>query len=159
GHWPYYRGNISREQDVMWVPQSLYLPSGTLKSLLAYPHTAAQFTPEAYREVLDATGLAALTPQLDTDADWRQRLSGGEQQRLLIARLLLSQPKLMLLDEITSALDDDNAVRMIRLLRQRLPDSTLLLVSHQRFLQQEADRVIALSAPAATCTSGVRYAL
>lgn len=159
GHWPYYRGNISREQDVMWVPQSLYLPSGTLKSLLAYPHAAAQFTPEAYREVLDATGLAALIPQLDTDADWRQRLSGGEQQRLLIARLLLSQPKLMLLDEITSALDDDNAVRMIRLLRQRLPDSTLLLVSHQRFLQQEADRVIALSAPAATCTSGVRYAL
>lgn len=65
----------------------------------------------------------------------------------------------MLLDEVTSALDDDYAIRMIRLLRQRLPDSTILLVSHQRFLQQEADQVITLSAPAATRTSGVSYAL
>ena len=62
----------------MWVPQSLYLPSGTLKSLLPIrmpPHSSRR---KLYREVLDATGLAALTPQLDTDADWRQRLSGGE---------------------------------------------------------------------------------
>lgn len=159
GHWPYYRGSISREQDVLWVPQSVYLPSGTLQSLLAYPLPAAQFTAQAYHDVLTAVGLEKLQPQLDVDTDWRQRLSGGEQQRLLFARLLLNKPRLMLLDEVTSALDDDYAIRMIRLLRQRLPDSTILLVSHQRFLQQEADQVIILSAPAATRTSGVSYAL
>lgn len=51
-----------------------------------------------------------------TETDWTTRLSGGEQQRLIFARLLLNKPDLILLDETTSALDEQNALHMLLLL-------------------------------------------
>lgn len=71
-------------------------------------------------------------------------MSGGEQQRLLFARLLLNRPRLLLLDEITSALDPQTASELLALLRKRLPDSAILLVSHQPHLAALADHVIEL---------------
>ena len=68
-------------------------------------------------------------------------LSGGEQQRVLFARLLLARPAAVLMDETTSGLDDALAVRLLTLLRERLPDTTFLLVSHQPAVHRIADRL------------------
>ncbi len=89
-------------------------------------------------------GLEKLIHQLTQEKEWGNYLSGGEQQRLMFARLLLNKPKLLLLDETSSALDEESAIAMIKLLKVQLPDSAIVLVSHQSFLNLLADKSINL---------------
>lgn len=147
GHWPYFKGDIQRSPNVCWVPQRMYLPFARLDSLLAYPCQPNQFSAKEYEEVLHLVGLDKIKNQLSLETDWTTRLSGGEQQRLIFARLLLNKPELILLDETTSALDEQNALNMLQLLKQHLPTAGIALVSHQRFTHVIADNVISLKAP------------
>lgn len=139
GHWPYYQGRIRRSESVSWLPQRLYLPYERLDDLLAYPAQHSDFSEPQFHQVLAQVGLSSLNYQLALSTDWQQRLSGGEQQRLMFARLLLNKPRLILLDETTSALDAASASQLLHVLRQQLPDSAVLLVSHQTFLADIAD--------------------
>ena len=73
-------------------------------------------TTEDLIQVLDRVRLSYILPRfgsLDSTHEWSSVLSLGEQQRLAFARLLLSKPKLVLLDESTSALDENNEVHML----------------------------------------------
>lgn len=139
GHWPHYQGRIQRSDSVSWLPQRLYLPHERLDDLLAYPAQREDFTEAQLQQVLVQVGLPQLNYQLALSTDWQQRLSGGEQQRLMFARLLLNKPRLILLDETTAALDATSARHLLQLLRQQLPNSAVLLVSHQTFLADIAD--------------------
>lgn len=96
-----------------------------------------------FEAALRDAGLERLVPLLDDDEprSWMNTLSGGEQQRVLFARLLLARPAAVLMDETTSGLDDALAVRLLTLLRERLPDTTFLLVSHQPAVHRIADRL------------------
>ena len=145
GHWPYYTGSVQQATQTCWIPPSSYLPPGRLDTLLAYPRSSQAFSTKQYRDALNLVGLIPLSDRLEQDIDWAQQLSGGEQQRLLFARLRLNQPKLLLLDETTSALDETSARALLRQLKQHLPDSAIVLVSHQTFLREDADRVIDLT--------------
>ncbi|HEF8772886.1 ABC transporter ATP-binding protein/permease [Providencia manganoxydans] len=147
GHWPFFTGNIERTNHLMWIPQRLYLPVSRLESLLAYPKDSSQFTEADFKHVLSQVGLEKLHHQLSLETDWHNRLSGGEQQRIMFARLLLNRPPLMLLDETTSALDENSALEMLQLLKAQLPDSAIVLVSHQRFLWPLADQQFPLIEP------------
>lgn len=147
GHWPYFKGEIQRSPNVCWVPQRMYLPFARLDSLLAYPYQPNQFSAKEYEEALHLVGLDKIKNQLSLETDWTTRLSGGEQQRLIFARLLLNKPELILLDETTSALDEQNALNMLKLLKQHLPTAGIALVSHQRFIHVIADNVLSLKAP------------
>ncbi|WP_099074133.1 ABC transporter ATP-binding protein/permease [Proteus alimentorum] len=147
GHWPYFKGEIQRSPNVCWIPQRMYLPFARLDSLLAYPCQPNQFSANEYEEVLHLVGLDKIKNQLSLETDWTTRLSGGEQQRLIFARLLLNKPELILLDETTSALDEQNALNMLKLLKQHLPTTGIALVSHQHFTHVIADNVISLKAP------------
>lgn len=139
GHWPHYQGCIQRSARVSWLPQRLYLSHERLDDLLAYPAQRSYFSKEQFQQSLVQVGLSQLNYQLALSTDWQQRLSGGEQQRLMFARLLLNKPQLILLDETTSALDAASASQLLCLLRQQLPESAVLLVSHQTFLAEIAD--------------------
>ena len=89
----------------MFIPQRPYFPDGALRDALAYPEPASAYTDEQLRTALHDALLPALAERLDERDNWTQKLSGGEQQRLAIARVLLKQPAWVLADEATSALD------------------------------------------------------
>ena len=90
------------------------------------------------RELLERVGLA------DRWDAFPDRLSGGEQQRVAIARALAHDPELVLADEPTGNLDDENAAAVSRLFVELLRPArkTLLLVSHDRAFAAIADRVL-----------------
>ena len=103
--WPFSDGQVTQPADAMFVPQRPYFPDGTLRGALAYPGASQSYTDEALRQALNDALLPELANQLDTEAAWGQKLSGGEQQRLAIARVFLKKPRWIFADEATSALD------------------------------------------------------
>ncbi|SEJ03083.1 MULTISPECIES: ABC transporter ATP-binding protein/permease [unclassified Variovorax] len=105
GIWPFARGHVKVPDDAMFMPQRPYVPDGKLRDALTYPNPAANFSDDQLRQALNDALLPDLVSRLDDSDAWSQKLSGGEQQRLAIARVLLKKPAWLFADEITSALD------------------------------------------------------
>lgn len=151
GIWPFGRGRIALPaagsagspggpNGSMVLPQKPYLPIGPLRAAVTYPSAPDAFDDEAVREVLDAVGMAAFAERLDEEDHWTQRLSGGEQQRIAIARVLLHSPGWLYLDEATSACDPETEERLYGLLRDRLPGAAIVSIGHRPGLAAFHDR-------------------
>ncbi|NBW25359.1 MAG: ABC transporter ATP-binding protein/permease [Betaproteobacteria bacterium] len=106
GIWPFATGAVQRSPDAMFIPQRPYFPNGALREALAYPELPSRYSDAQLQQALADARLPALIGALDRQAAWGQTLSGGEQQRLAIARVLLKRPAWVFADEATSALDD-----------------------------------------------------
>lgn len=139
GIWPHAKGQVSfPEGDVFFVPQKPYIPLGTLRQAAFYP--AAPSTDDAeIARVLEAVRLGHLIGRLDEVDQWSLRLSGGEQQRLGFARVLLAKPRTIFLDEATSALDEDTERQVYTLLREAEWKPTILSIGHRSTLAQFHD--------------------
>lgn len=150
GFWPHYTGSITWQSQTapIWIPQKMWLPEMPLKPLLTYPNTPEAVSDDECRRVLEAVGLTRIVDMVDDEKPyaWQRRLSGGEQQRLVVARLILTRPSILLLDEITSALDEQTTQTVLETLRRELPESVLVFVSHQRTVHESADYVIDVEA-------------
>jgi putative ATP-binding cassette transporter len=133
GIWPFGRGAVRFPADarVLFLPQKPYIPIGSLRDAVAYPGAAADLGDEAIRSALDEVGLPRLAERLDERDNWSMQLSGGEQQRLAVARALLQAPDWVFLDEATSALDDAGERQLHELLARRLPTATLVSIAHR----------------------------
>jgi putative ATP-binding cassette transporter len=147
GVWPFGEGSIRipKGANLLVLPQRPYLPLGTLRGALAYPGPESSFTPKEIDEMIDAVGLSDLRDELDVTAYWADKLSGGEQQRLSIARALLQKPDWLFLDEATSALDEPAESELYRLLLTRLPNAAIVSIGHRSSLIQFHDRFFELS--------------
>jgi ATP-binding cassette, subfamily D (ALD), peroxisomal long-chain fatty acid import protein len=120
GLWPVYRGLVSRpkqngEDGIMFLPQRPYLSIGTLRDQVIYPDGEADMrekrkTEYDLKRALDAAKLGYLPDReggWDTRKEWKDVLSGGEKQRVGIARLLYHEPQYAFIDEGTSAVSSD----------------------------------------------------
>ncbi len=118
GIWPYVRGWDGQRQplslyeavalpaDSMFVPQRPYFPEGRLRDALCYPGEVDTYTDVDLQQALMMAVLPQFITQLDKVGQWSQQLSGGEAQRLAMARVFLKQPHWVFADEATSALDE-----------------------------------------------------
>lgn len=105
GIWPHAQGQVQRPANAMFIAQRPYLPEGPLRDALAYPDAADRYSDAQLRQALQDALLPGLVDALDTHAVWASTLSGGEQQRLAVARVLLKRPAWVFADEASSALD------------------------------------------------------
>ncbi len=103
---PITYGPVVLPERSVFMPQRPYFPEGTLRQALAYPDSADHYTDEALKNALYDALLPHLVNDLDVAGHWTQQLSGGEQQRLALARVLLKRPRWVFADEATSALDE-----------------------------------------------------
>jgi len=136
-------------QAVVMVSQDIALLPGSLFENVAYglhglPRAAAE-------RALAAAGLgdfvASLPQGMDTPVGGRGRaLSGGQRQRLAIARALATNPRVLILDEVTTGLESELSDRIFDTIDLLFPTTTLLIVSHDPRVVQRCSRVIALEA-------------
>ena len=131
--WPYGEGRVEVPDGTrtLVLPQRSYLPQGTLRQAISYPRTLDAYPDAAVRDALAAVGLGPLAEELDRADNWPQRLSGGEQQRVGVARALLSKPDWLFLDEATSALDEAGEAELYRTLIDRLPGAGIVSITHR----------------------------
>jgi putative ATP-binding cassette transporter len=134
GLWPHGAGTItSPNASMTFLPQRPYFPIGTVRDALAYPGAAVDYTAEALDTALETVGLSHIAGVEFGRSDTRtgHGLSGGEQQRLALARLLLLRPQWVLLDEPSSALDPAAEAELFAMLRRELPETTFIIVAHR----------------------------
>jgi putative ATP-binding cassette transporter len=145
GIWPYWTGRVllPRGARMLFLPQKPYLPVGALKHAVCYPADAAAHDDAAVAEVLHTVGLGQLAQELARPENWAQVLSGGEQQRLAFARALLNKPDWLFLDEATASLPEDAQAALYRLLKERLPATTVVSIGHRASLAEFHPRRLA----------------
>lgn len=143
-----------RELDLAWlraqfgvVPQQTFLFAGTIEENLKLGRSEA--TPE---EIARATRLAHVTPFVERSPEGLQtvlgergaKVSGGEAQRLAIARAILREPKVLLLDEATSNLDAESERAVTEALDEVMKDRTTLFIAHRLTTAMRASRILVL---------------
>lgn len=129
-----HSGNITvpNRAHMMFVPQRSYVPQGTLRQAICYPNLSP--SDEELAAVLTDCRLSHFQTQLDSNKDWQHILSLGELQRIAFARIFLSKPQLILLDESTAALDEPTEAHLYRLIISRLPESIVVSIGHRNTL-------------------------
>ena len=131
GIWPFASGRAVLPAGAMFIPQRPYFPDGSLRDALAYPEPAKTYDDAALRQALTEALLPQLASRLDDRDAWSQKLSGGEQQRLAIARVLLKKPAWVFADEATSALDEAAETTLYERLRALTQDGALVSIAHR----------------------------
>ena len=133
GIWPFGRGRITvpRGARVLFLPQKPYLPIGTLRDVVTFPAAPGSFDDEVIGRTLRDCRLDNFAGRLDEQNNWAMAMSGGEQQRLAMARALLNAPEWLFLDEATSSLDEATEAHLYALIRERLPHTTLVSIAHR----------------------------
>ncbi|KAF1851353.1 peroxisomal ABC transporter-like protein [Cucurbitaria berberidis CBS 394.84] len=147
GLWPAYRGLVSRPRSVgtdgiMFLPQRPYLSTGTLRDQIIYPHTDADMKASGRRDfelsqILEEAKLGYIPDReggWDTKKVWKDVFSGGEKQRVGIARLLYHEPRYAFVDEGTSAVSSD--VEGLLYERAKAKGITLITISTRASLKR-----------------------
>ncbi|SFF82639.1 putative ATP-binding cassette transporter [Novosphingobium sp. CF614] len=131
--------------DMMFVPQKPYMMLGDLRAQLLYPHGSASLTETELQSVLERVCLPDLIEKaggLDAQRDWGKLFSLGEQQRISFARILISKPRFVFLDESTSAVDVPTEAKLYRTLIET--GTTFISVGHRETILQFHDRALRL---------------
>jgi len=128
GLWPWGAGCIGRPsgEPVFFMPRRPYLPPGTLREVLAYPRSVEDFAAHRFIDSLERMGLGRLTPMLDRTSAWDRELNWDAQQSLMLARLLIHEPRWVVIDEVLDAIDGETRTRALDILSRDLKDAAII---------------------------------
>jgi ABC-type multidrug transport system fused ATPase/permease subunit len=137
----------SLRETVSLLPQEPILLGETIRKNLLHGNPRAQ-----QRELEEVGRLAQLQPIINRlSQGWDHSigprgamLSGGERQRVALARIMLRRPRILILDEFTSALDDETERALLMAMDHALSDTTLIVISHRISTALWADRILLL---------------
>ena len=145
GVWPWGRGAIHLPRgNITFMPQKPYFPLGSLRDVMLYPVPPDGITDDDLRDMLHKVGLDHLRDRLDETERWDHILSGGEQQRVAFARLLIHKPAWIFMDEATSALDETGQENIMNLLIDTLPETSVVSIGHRTGLEAFHNRELTL---------------
>ena len=150
GLWPLYSGLLSKpnDDDIFYLPQKTYFTTGNLRDQIIYPHSYVEMLEMGYNDdylyhILHEVKLEYLLKRegsFNVVKDWKDVFSGGEKQRVSIARVLFKNPKLVVLDESTNAVSTDVEDYLFELLKsKKIPFITL---SHRPLLMKYHDYIL-----------------
>jgi len=147
GLWPSGSGRVEfpKDGEVLVMPQRPYFPLGTLRTAVAYPSEQEAVRQADIVAALETVGLSHLVPRLDEEADWNVLLSGGEQQRVGIARALIRKPTVLLFDEPVAALADASGRELYLTLLEKLPNAVVLTIDRREVLREYHEKIVELS--------------
>lgn len=142
--WPFGKGvvYIPEGKKMMILPQQPYLPIGTLLNAICYPEPPGAYSRVAVEQALRDVELERFIPRLEEDAHWNHLLSGGEQQRVAVARALLYHPDYLFFDEATASMDEPSEERLYEKLLERFKDTAIVSIGHRSSLEKFHDRKI-----------------
>mgnify|MGYP000218166460 CR=1 FL=1 len=144
--------NINKEKLSYWqnslgyLPQDSFFIDGTIRENLIWDSTQ-KITDKAIFKILKQVNAKHLVESLSSGLDtyivnYAFQFSGGERQRLALARVLIRKPTLLLLDEATSALDPENELQIMQSLILLKKEMTIVFVTHRQNLHQWFDKII-----------------
>lgn len=145
GLWPLYGGTVKKpkQSEMFYVPQRPYLPLGTLCDQLIYPDPTPTKSDHELLQLLQKVHLEYLVEReggWQSIRDWTEVLSGGEKQRIAMARLFYHRPMFAVLDECTSAVSIDVEGEMYEYAREL--GISLFTISHRPSLFRFHDHLI-----------------
>jgi len=142
--WPFGNGSVLMPEGkkVMVLPQQPYFPFGTLADAICYPYPSAKYSRADIEKALKDVDLAKFVPKLDEVGFWNQQLSGGEQQRIGVARALLYIPDYLFFDEATASVDEPSEEMLYKMLLDRMKNSTIVSIGHRSSLEKFHERKI-----------------
>jgi vitamin B12/bleomycin/antimicrobial peptide transport system ATP-binding/permease protein len=146
GLWPWGAGRIVRppHRSIIFVPTPGYVPPGTLRASLTYPHPSEAYEDARISEVLTAVGLEHLAPMLDENERWDRRLNDNEKQCLAVARVLLQKPRWVVLNRVLASIDPALGHRLVEVFAKDLPDVGILYIGQLSNESGFAKRVLKL---------------
>lgn len=137
GLWPYGRGTIVFPEGVtsFYAAQEVKLQQVSLKQLVCLPGSENDHSDTQVAAALHKAGLGDFIEHLVNESRegkiWDQVLSGGQKQKLVVARIILRQPGLLFLDEATGALDPEGKIAFHQAIKDNCANVTVISVMHE----------------------------
>lgn len=146
GIWPYAEGDIilPMSKKILFLSQRTYMPLGSLRDAIYYPSTPDGNNKSLF-ELLELVGLRHLINRIDVIDQWSNVLSLGEQQRIAFLRAFINKPDVIFMDEVTSALDEQNEKKLYTMLKNSLSESIIISVGHRNTLTKFHNKLLDLN--------------